>query len=329
MSRTRLRRTVLAALACGLAAQAFPQPAPRVARVGLLASGTRDSSVAMVEQFRLGLAERGWSEGRDVVVDYRFAEGRAERLPALARELAALRPDVVVAVPAAAVAAMRDAGGEVPIVMANVTDPVGLGFVASIARPGGRVTGLAYAFDADVWARQLQLLREAVPAGRRLGLVFNPDNASGAGIRERVASAARGMNLVVVPAPVRRVEEFDRAFAALAHDRADMVLVLADPVFGSHAARMAQAATRHRLPTMHGARSNVAAGGLLFYGPNLAAQLREAADYVDRILKGAAPGALPVRQPSTFDLVVNEKAARELGLRLPPSLAQAANEVIR
>lgn len=318
---------------CGLVALLTPpaagaQPAARIYRVGFMASGTATASAGMVEALREGLRELGWVEGRNIVVDYRFAEGRFDRLPDLAAEFVRQRMDLIVAAPTPAALAARNASTAIPIVMANVADPVGLGLVASLARPGGNVTGLSYSVDFDIFGKQLQLLKEAVPGARRIAVLSNPANPGHARAVSRVKAAAPSAGVSLQFLEARAVEELDGALAAMVRDHAEALLVVSDSLFGSHAPRLAALAARSRLPSMHGARSNVYEGGLMFYGPNLVHQLRQAAAYVDKILKGARPADLPVEQPTTFELIVNLKTAKTLGLTIPPSLRLRADRVI-
>ena len=299
-----------------------------VYRIGFVASGTSVASAGMLDALRTGLRERGWVEGRNIVIDARFAEGNFDRLPALVAALVANRVDVLVAAPSPAVLAATRATRSIPIVMANVNDPVGLGIVASVARPGGNVTGLSYSFGWEVWTKQLQLLKEALPHARRVAMLSNPDNVGHAHATRALAEASRSVGVMLQPFEARSAAELDSVFAEIASGRPDAVLVVADSLFGSHSDSIAELTTRYRLPSMHGARALVLAGGLIFYGPNLNGQLRQAADYVDRILKGAKPADLPIEQPTKFDLIVNLRTARTLGVTLPPSVLLQADEVI-
>jgi putative ABC transport system substrate-binding protein len=315
--RRRFAGHGLALLLAGLLAPAKAQP--KVARIGVLGSGSAVASAGLVDAFRAGMRERGWTEGRDYVLDVRFAENRIDHLPALAAELLRLRPDLIVATPAAAADAARKATVTVPIVMAMVTDPAALGLVASIARPGGNVTGIASSF-ADLQAKRLQLLKEAIPSAKRIAVLSNPGSATqpAAVAATKAAAPSLGLSLQVLEA--RTPADFEPAFAAMAKERAEAVLVLADPLFGTHAKRVNELVLKHRLPSMFGTRGEFEPGGLMFYGPNGLEQARQAAGYVDKILKGAKPGELSVEQPTKIDFVVNLRAAKALGLTIPPSL---------
>ncbi|MCU0921005.1 MAG: ABC transporter substrate-binding protein [Burkholderiaceae bacterium] len=296
--------------------------------MGFLASGTASSTGLMVDTFREAMRGLGWVEGRNVAYVYRFGEGRFERLPGLAAELVARPVDLIVAVPTAATVAAMKATATIPIVGVNVADPVAMGLAQSLSRPGGNVTGLAFSFTLDVWGKQLQILKEAVPGGRHIAVLTNPLNPGHSQGLPNIKSAAKALDLslrvVEAPAP----EALDAAFAMLARDHVDMLVVLGDPMFGSYADRLAQLSTHYRLPTMHGTRSNVEAGGLMMFAPNLTAQLAQAAVYVDKILKGARPGELPFEQPNKFELVINLRTARLLRLTLPQSLLLRADRLI-
>ena len=324
------RRCVLAIAASwlGRPVAAVAQATARPYRIGFLSGGAESASAALIAAFRDGLRDLGWAEGRNIVVEWRFAEGRNERLPDLAAGLVRDKVDVIVAQPYSAVRAARQATATIPIVMAAVTDPVAQGLVASLSRPGGNVTGLAYSVDTDIFAKQLQLLKETVPAARRVAVLYNVANASTATATAALRSAAPSMGIALGFHAVRAPEEFEGAFAGIVKERSDAVLVLGDPMFGLHAARLAELATKHRLPTMHAVRANVDAGGLILYGPDITLMIRQAAGYVDRILKGASPSELPVEHPNRFLLVVNLKTARALGLTIPPAVLLRADRTI-
>ena len=308
-------------LAAPLAADA--QPAGKVHRIGFLGGGS-----GTVEAFRQGLRELGWVEGQNIVIGYRFAEGRFDRLPDLAVELVRLKVDVIAAGGTPAAVAAKNATGTIPIVMLNAGDPGGLGLVASLARPGGNVTGLSFSVGLETVGKGLALLKGTVPEARRVAVLSNPANPAHAlAIRDlKVAARALGVQLQLLEA--RGPNEFDGAFAAMAKERVETLLVVPDTAFILHRARLADLAAKHRLPSMHGLRENVDAGGLMSYGPSGVAALRRAALFVDRILKGAKPADLPVEQPTKFELVINLKTAKALGLTIPPLLLLRADQVI-
>ena len=326
------RRTFIGAAAGGLLAAplaAEAQPAGKVHRIGYLSSGSSSTAAAFIEAFRQGLRELGWVEGQNIVIDYRFAEGRFDRLPDLAAELVRLKVDIIVAAPTPTAVAAKNATGTIPIVMINVGDPVGLGLIASLARPGGNVTGLSFSVGMETFGKGLELLKETVPQVRRVAILSNPGNPSHAlAIRDlKVAARSLGVQLLLLEA--RDPNEFDGAFAAMAKERVGALLVVADTVFIFQRARLADLAAKNQLPSMHGARENVEAGGLMSYGPSLQHSSRRAAAFVDKILKGAKPAELPVEQPTKFEFVINLKTARALGLSIPPSLLLRADDVIQ
>src|SRR5882724_8406453 len=312
-------------LAAPLAAEA--QPAGKVPRIGFLGGRTPSDTSPLLDAFRQGLHELGWVEGQNIVLDYRFAEGRFDRLPDLAAEVVRLKVDIIVAAggtPTAAAA--KNATGTIPIVMIAVRDPVGTGLIASLARPRGNVTGLSDSAGLEIVGKQLELLKETVPKIRRVAILSNPANLyHPLAIRElNAAPRSLGMQLQLLEA--RGPNEFDGAFAAMAKERVGALLVLADGMFNLHRTRLADLAARSRLPAAYGWREYVEAGGLMSYGPSLRDLFRRSATYVDKILKGTKPADLPVEQPTKFEVVVNLKTAKALGLRIPSSLLQRAEQ---
>jgi putative ABC transport system substrate-binding protein len=323
------RRAFLAGAAALFASPlvAEAQQAGKVYRIGYLSSGPSTSN-PFVEGFREGLRELGWIEGQNIIIDYRFAEGRFDRLPALAAELIRLKVDVIVASPTPAAVAAKNATATVPIVMTGVGNPVGLGLVASLARPGGNVTGLAFSVGFDTVVKALEILREVVPNASRVALLSNPANPGNVLGVEDVKAAARSSGVQVQLLEARAPSEFDGAFAAMVKQRVAALLVVPDTVFTLHRARLADLSAQNRLPTIYGGRESVEAGGLMSYGANARDGVRAAATFVDKIFKGAKPADLPVEQPTKFELVINLKTAKALGLRIPPSLLQRADQVI-
>ena len=304
------------------------QPTGKVYRIGYLGMGSATVSPPFVEAFREGLRELGLVEGQNIVIDYRFAEGRFDRLPELAAELVLLRVDVIMAGPTPPAMAAKNATGTIPIVMAGVGDPVEQGLIASLARPGGNITGVSFSVGMDIFGKDLELLREAVPKLRRVAILSNPANPSHALAITNVKAAAGSFGVQLQLLEAREPNEFDGAFAAMAKERVDALLVLPDGMFLLHRARLADLAKKNRVPSMHGVREYVDAGGLMSYGPSTVTAWRRAASFVDRILKGAKPADLPVEQPTKFELVINLKTAKTLGLTIPPSLLARADEVI-
>ena len=326
------RRTFITSVAFGLATVPLPadaQPTGMVHRIGYLASGSSSAAAAVIEAFRQALRELGWVEGRNIVIDYRFAEGRFDRLPDLAAELVRLKVDLIVAAPTPAAVAARNATATIPIVMINVGDPVGLGLIASLARPGGNVTGLSFSVGLELFGKQLELLKETVPKVRRVAILSNPGNPSHALAISNIKVAARSLGVQLQLLEARGPDGLDAAFAAMAKERVGALLVVSDTMFGIHRARLADLAAKNQVPSMHGTRQNVEAGGLIYWGPNFPDQWRRAATFVDKILKGAKPADLPVQQPTKFELVINLKTAKALGLTIPQSLLLRADEVIR
>ena len=305
------------------------QQTGKVHRIGYLSSGSATAPPYLVEAFRQGLRERGWVEGQNTLIEYRWAEGKFDRLPDLAAELVRLKVDIIVAVASPAAAAAKNATATIPIVGISLGDPVGLGLIASLARPGGNVTGSSYSVGLEIFGKQLELLKETVPKVRRVAILSNPANpVLPVWIREiKVAARSLGVQLQLFEA--RGPNEFDGAFAAMAKERVGALLVPSDPIFNLHRARLADLAARSRLPAAYNVRENVDAGGLLSYGPSNTDLWRRAAGYVDKILKGAKPADLPVEQPTKFELVINLKTAKALGLTIPQSLLVRADELIQ
>jgi putative ABC transport system substrate-binding protein len=305
-----------ALLAAPLAAGA-QQPA-KVPRIGFLSATTPGVSTLALDAFRQGLRELGWVEGQNIVVDYRLTEGRPDRLPDLAAELVQLKVDIIVAEATQGVAAAKNATTTIPIVMiSGSADPVGLGFVASLARPGGNVTGLSYSVGPEIVGKELGLLKEIVPKVRRVAILSNPANPVQPLLMREVKVAARSLGVQLQLLEARSPNEFEGAFAAMANERVGALLVVADSLFVFHRTRLVDLVARSRLPAAYGLMFIVEAGGLMSYGPSVRDLFRRSATFVDKILKGAKPGELPVEQPTTFELVINLKTAKELRLTIP------------
>jgi putative ABC transport system substrate-binding protein len=304
------------------------RPAGKVPRIGYLSNGSPVTHAHLLEAFRQGMRELGWRDGQNVAIDYRFAEGQVERLPALAAQLVAERVDLMVAVPTAAAVAARKATASIPIVAISVGDPVRLGLAVSLAHPGANLTGLAFSVEHASITKALQLFTEAIPTVSRVAVLSNPRNPGQAGQVEDIAKAGRTLGLELKFLQAGSAAEIDLAFAAMVRERTTALFVSPDSLFILHRVRLAELAAKHRLPTMYGVRENVDAGGLLSYGPSVSAQSRRAASYVDKILKGAKPGELPIEQPTTFELIVNLKAAKALGITIPQTVLLRADEVI-
>jgi putative ABC transport system substrate-binding protein len=325
------RALVIAALLLAVAAAGPPvdaQQAPTIARIGYLAASTPAALAPLLEPFRQGLRELGYVEGKTFVLEVRYAEARPERLPELARELVGLKVDVIVTVADGTIAAVKRETRTIPIVMTISSDPVGTGFVASLARPGGNVTGLSQ-LSPELSGKRLELLREAVPGLSRVAFLWNPDVRGNMFDYKETESAARSLRLELQSIEVSRAEDLDRAFSAVTNQRAQALVVsAANPVGVANRGQIASFAQKNRLPSIYSQKEYVDAGGLMSYGPSISDMSRRAAIYVDRILKGAKPAELPVEQPTKFDLVINLKTAQALGLTIPQSLIRRATEVI-
>jgi len=325
------RRSFVSTAAGALLVRAFPanaQPAKKVPRIGVLHLGTPASAPQSVEAFRQGLREHGYEEGKNIVVERRYTESRRERVAEVAAEFVRLKVDVIVTSLDVATAAVKQQTQTIPIVMAISIDPVATGFVSSLAHPGGNVTGLS-TMSPELAAKRLELLREAVPGLSRVAFLWNINVPGNLLEYKQAGDAARSMRLQLQSAEVSSVDDFERAFSALKTGGAEALIVAGSGLTSTNAGQIANLAMKHRLPSMVSSRDRVDAGGLMAYGPNLAELWRRAASYVDKILKGAKPGDLPVEQPTKFELIINLKTAKALGLTLPPSLLLRADEVIQ
>jgi putative ABC transport system substrate-binding protein len=325
------RRTFLGTLAGGLLAAplaAEAQSAERVWRIGYLGGGSRKPLVPLVEALESGLRELGYVEGRNVVFEHRFADGRLERMPDLAAEMVRIQLDVIVA-SNPQVVAVKQATTTIPIVMVSVPDPVDRGLIASLARPGGNITGLSLTATTEHWGKRLQLLREISPRVSRVAALWAPSVPGRAADLQRTEEAARQLRLTLLPVPVRDADDIENSLGVMAKARAEALIVVGADSFTLNGRHVITArAARLRLPAIYPLREFVEAGGLLSYDASLREQFRRAATYVDKILKGAKPGDLPVEQPTKFELVINLKTAKALGLTIPPSLLQRADQVI-
>ena len=327
------RRVFVGALAGGIVAAplaAEAQQAGKVYRIGILANVplTDSQGARLWGAFIQGLRELGYVEGKNITIEWRFSEGKYERLPELAADLARLKVDVIVAPATQNVAVAKQATGTIPIVMTGSGDPVGSGLVVSLARPGGNVTGLSV-LAPEIVGKQLELLKEIVPKVSRVAVLWNPTNTSHPLLLREAKVAARSLGVQLHILEARGPEEVESAFATMTRERAGALLVPTDGMFLLHRARIAELAAKHRLPAMYGLREFVDAGGLMVYGASLRDSFRRAATYVDKILKGAKPGDLPVEQPTKFELIINLKTAKALGLTIPQSLLLRADEVIQ
>jgi putative tryptophan/tyrosine transport system substrate-binding protein len=324
------RRTFLASLAGGLLAgerAAATEPGRTLHRIGFVGNSTAALESNLVEPWRQGLRELGYVDGRDIVVEYRWAEGHYERFPTLIRELVALKVEVLVAAGTPAALAVKRTAPAIALVMVAVGDPVGTGLVTSLARPGGNLTGLV-SIAPDLEGKRLELLGEIVPRLGRVVLLVNPANPFHTASEAQVRAAAEIAQVKVRFVAVGTEAEFEPAFATIARDRPGALIMLADRLFLHHRHRIVEFAARTRIPAVYPYREMVEAGGLMSFGPSYSEMHRRAAYFVDKILKGARPGDLPMEQPSKFELMLNLKAARALHLTIPAPVLLRADRVI-
>jgi putative tryptophan/tyrosine transport system substrate-binding protein len=322
------RREFITLATCAVAAsgRVRAQQAMKIYRIGYIGSGSANPQLQAL--FQLGLRNLGWIEGLNYGIDYQFAEGRYDRLPRLADELVRLRVDVIVASPTPAALAAKNATATIPIVGIGFDNPIENGLVASLARPEGNVTGLSYGVGPEIFGKDMELLREMLPGLRHVAVLSNPASPNHAPMISNVKRAVQSLGVEVSFLEASGPGDFDGAFAALADQRVGALFVFGDPMLGVHRARLAALALQYRVPSMHTNRPHVEAGGLMCYGPSFSDLWRRAAMYVDKILKGASPGDLPVEQPTKFELVINLKTAKALALQIPPTLLARADEVI-
>ncbi len=321
------RRLVLAAAGTLLLPRAArAQPAKR-RRIAVLATASRAAGVPLLGAFREGLRALGYGD-ENLEIEERYADGHLERLPDLAAELVRLAPAVIVAVAPSAIHAAKQATATIPIVMVSAGDPVAIGFVASLARPGGNVTG-GSSVSGEMVGKWMQLLKTAIPDAERFAVLVNPGNPGhAAGLLQVVRQAAGTLRIELLPVEAGAADEIAGAFATMARQHAEALIVTGDPVFFLEKSRIVELAAIHKLPAIYQNRDFAAAGGLMSYGPDLNDLFRRAASYVDKILKGAKPADLPVEQPTRFQLVVNLKSAQALGLTIPPLILAGADEII-
>jgi len=323
------RRTFLAGagavlLAAPLAAQA--QQPGKVPRIGFLFYGAPGPSPEL-DAFRKGLRDLGYIDGQSITIEYRFANGRVGRLPELAAELVRLEVDVIVTPGTPASMAAKKATGTIPIVFAGVADAVGAGLVATLARPAGNITGLT-SMSAELGGKRLELLKAIAPKASRVTVLYNPADRSNVLVLKELQESSRALSLTLQPLPVRGPGEFEGAFAAMTRERAHALFGAAGVLTTEHRKPLVDLAAKSRIPAMWGERQFVEAGGLMSYAVNFYDEVRQAASYVDKILKGAKPADLPVEQPTTFELVINLKTAKALGLTIPPLLLSRADQII-
>jgi putative tryptophan/tyrosine transport system substrate-binding protein len=304
------------------------QPAGRVYRVGYLSIASRERSLRFAEAFEDGLRRLGYRVGENVTIEYRFANGEMERLPALAVELVQLGVDIIIAGSNPSTVATMTATTTIPIVMVGIVDPVGTRLVASLARPGGNVTGLAVDAGGEILGKRFELLKETLPNLSRLGIMWNPDVEVNRSRQAAMTETARTLGLTTIPVEVRGVDTLEQAFATMTKERVQAFVVQGDSVLHEYRGQIAEMAVRNRLPSAAVASQLAEAGFFLSYGADLSDLYRRAAGFVDKIFKGAKPADLPAEQPTKFELVINLKTAKALGLDVPPTLLARADEVI-
>jgi len=329
MKKAGVLSIVFVVILLAVAVIAEAQQSTKIPRIGFLAAATPATAAHLVEAFKQGLREHGYVEGQNVVLELRFGEGKAEQFPVLAAELVRLKVDVIVALTNPVIDAVRQSTQTIPIVMPAASDPVGAGFVASLARPGGNITGLT-GYSPELNGKRLELLKEAFSKLSRVALLLSPNFPGSALDLKETESAARFLGLRIQPLEVRNASDIDRAFEAMTKERADALTMFPGlPALFVNRKKIVELAANHRLPAMYSLHEFVDDGGLMFYGPDLLVGYRRAADYVDKILKGAKPAELPIEQPMKFELIINLKAAKQIGLTIPPNVLVRADKVIK
>ena len=324
------RRKLVIALGAGALAApfgSFAQQPAKMYRIGFLGTSSAQNLAALIEAFKQGLRELGRIEGPTLAIDYRYAEGKPERLAGLATELMQLKVDVIVTEGTSATQAARNASTQVPIVMALVADPVGSKLIQSLARPGSNITGVT-GISYDLIGKQLELLKEIVPGLKRLAALWNPTNSSHLAATKEFGMAARALRLELQLMEAQDAKELDSALSQLTAMRPGALIAASDPLFDSQQKRIAEFAAKNRLPAVYTKTPFTDAGGLISYGARYPDLFRRAATYVDKIFKGAKPADLPVEQPTKFELVVNMKTAKALGIKIPNSILVRADRVI-
>jgi putative ABC transport system substrate-binding protein len=317
----------LLVLVLGSVFSANAQQTKKVPRIGFLNPGSSPSTDSRIEAFRLGLRELGYVEGKDIVIERRYAEARLDRLGEMARDLVHLKVDVIFAVGTPSVEAAKEATQTIPIIISS-GDPVGSGHVASLARPGGNITGLTN-LTPELAGKRLELLKEIVPRLSRVAVLWNPESPAAALRMKEAEFAARSLHLQLHSAEARSPNDLEPAFSAMKRERAGALITLRGPLIVNQSKRILDLAAKNRLPAVYDDRSAVQADGLMSYGANQADLDRRAATYVDKILKGAKPAELPIEQPTKFELVINLKAAKQIGVTIPPNVLARADRVIK
>ncbi len=325
--RKKVFGLLLCALLIALCLPAEAQQAEKVYRIGYLS--TRGGSRPYAKAFQQGLRELGYIEGQNIVIEWRFAEGERKRLPGLAAELVKLKVDCILSATGAATRAAKKATRTIPIVMGSVTDPAGNGFVASLARPGGNITGLTL-IDRELAGKRLEFLKEALPHISRVALLWDPSRLGNVIAAKQTENAARALGVKIQSLEVQRPYDLEKAFRAAVKGRTEGLIVMGSGLGRRrHRTQLVELAAKHRLPAMYSRQRYVIAGGLMSYAPNRRDLYRRAATYVDKILKGANPGELPVERPTKFELIINLKAAKQIGVTIQPKVLYQATKVIK
>jgi len=326
--KKRIIGFALSAVLLAVSVSAQAQQSGKIPRIGFLGNSTLDLEANLVGPFREGLRALGYVEGKNILIEYRWAEGKYERFPALIGELVAQKVEIIVTAGTPASLAVKKAAPSIPLVMIAVGDPIGTGLIESLANPGGNATGLT-SMAVDLEGKRLELLREVIPKLSHVAVFWNPTNPFQANSEKELQAAARAFKMKVLSLGVQAPEQFDNAFATIRKERPRALLVLADRLFLHHRTRIMEFAIKNRLPGVYAYVELVEAGGLMSYGPSYADMHRRAATFVDKILKGRKPSDLPVEQPMKFELVINLKAAKQIGLTVPQWTLMKADKVIK
>jgi putative ABC transport system substrate-binding protein len=328
MKRVAVPSILIAVVLLAVAFIAEAQQAKKLHRIAFLLGGPSSFYSARIDVFKQGLKELGYVEGKNIAIEYRYAEGKADRLPALAAELVGLKVDVILATATPSVLAVKKASATIPIVLIGVGDPIASGLVASLARPGGNITGLTLA-AVELSGKRLELLKEAVPNLIRVAYLWNTANPAHVPQRREAQAAAQELRLQLQSLEVRSSNDFDSAFEAALRERAQALAVSPEPLINTHLKSIVEFTAKNRLPAIYAGPEVVDAGGLMSYAPSYGDLSRRAATYVDKILKGAKPADLPVEQPTKFEFIINLKAAKQIGLTIPPNVLARADKVIK
>ncbi len=328
MMKPKVCLRLLATFVLASASLAEAQQPARIFRIGILIGASASLNSARVEAFRQRLRELGYVEGKNIVIEYRYAEGKLERLPDLAAELLRLKVDVIVASAPADILAAKKASATIPIVFAAAGDPVGSGLVASLARPGGNITGLS-TMAPDLDGKRLELLKETFPKVARVAFLWGSGGSRGNPRLTDMQAAAKALGVKLLSLPVRSLDDFESAFARAKRERAEALIMTPGSLISTQERQVLDFAAKNRLPAMYPTSEFVDAGGLMSYGPNITDHWRRAADFVDKILKGTKPADIPVEQPMKFEFVINLNAAKQIGVTIPPNVLVRADKVIR